>query len=165
MCWTWFKSIRHSLKNVGPSQNGPLWCPKLVTGLHIARAENHLLHNVNAQLCFTKECKRLTFSNLCRKLESDQCRHDLGTLTSFCSVLMLDRFDSIVWSQGSCPQQNALAFYHKCTHDKEQASSGQPKVLKTFIRKRKVHGSPCHQENAVIFLPQAHVHTQQGLGQ
>jgi len=50
-------------------------------------------------------------SNLCRKLESDQCRQVLpslalvvGTWTSFCSVLMVDRFHSVVWSQSSCPQ-------------------------------------------------------------
>jgi len=35
MCWTSFKTIGHSSKNVGPSQNTlrPSWCPKLVTGL------------------------------------------------------------------------------------------------------------------------------------
>ena len=50
-------------------------------------------------------------SNLCRKLESDQCRQvfpslalAVGTWISFCSVLMVDRFHSVVWSQSSCPQ-------------------------------------------------------------
>jgi len=35
MCWTWFKTIGRSLKNLGPSQKTirPTWCPKLVTGL------------------------------------------------------------------------------------------------------------------------------------
>jgi len=35
MCWTWFKSIGHNSKNLGPSQKTlrPSWCPKLVTGL------------------------------------------------------------------------------------------------------------------------------------
>jgi len=35
MCWTSFKIIEHSLKNVVPSQKTlrPPWCPKLVTGL------------------------------------------------------------------------------------------------------------------------------------
>jgi len=28
----------------------------------------------------------------------------VGTWTSFCSVLMVDRFHSLVWSQSSCPQ-------------------------------------------------------------
>jgi len=35
MCWTWFKTIGHSSKNLGLSQK-PLslsWCPRLVTGL------------------------------------------------------------------------------------------------------------------------------------
>jgi len=34
-CWTWFKSIGHSSKNLGPSQKTlrPSWCPKLVTSL------------------------------------------------------------------------------------------------------------------------------------
>jgi len=27
-----------------------------------------------------------------------------GTRTAFCSVLMVDRFHSVVWSQSSCPQ-------------------------------------------------------------
>ena len=50
-------------------------------------------------------------SNLCRKLDSDQCRQVLpplalavDTWTSFCSVLMVHRFHSVVWSQSSCPQ-------------------------------------------------------------
>jgi len=35
MCWTQFKTIGHSLKNLGPSQTTlhPSWCPKLVAGL------------------------------------------------------------------------------------------------------------------------------------
>jgi len=34
-----FKSIGHSAKNLSPSQKTlcPPWCPKLVTGLHIAK--------------------------------------------------------------------------------------------------------------------------------
>jgi len=36
--------------------------------------KNHILHNVNTQVFFAMECKRLPVSNLCRKLESDQCR-------------------------------------------------------------------------------------------
>jgi len=35
MCWTLFKNIAQSLKNLGPSQKTlcHTWCPKLVTGL------------------------------------------------------------------------------------------------------------------------------------
>jgi len=35
MCWTWFETIGHSSKNLGPSQKTlrPCWCLKLVTGL------------------------------------------------------------------------------------------------------------------------------------
>jgi len=34
MCWTWFKTNRHSFKNLGPLRKlCPAWCPKLVTGL------------------------------------------------------------------------------------------------------------------------------------
>ena len=35
MCWTQFKNIGHSSKNLGPSQKTfrPSWCPKLVAGL------------------------------------------------------------------------------------------------------------------------------------
>jgi len=48
-------------------------------------------------------------SNLCRKLASYQYRQVLpslavGTWTSFCPVLMVGRFNSVVWSQTSCPQ-------------------------------------------------------------
>ena len=37
MCWTQFKTIGHSLKNLGPSQKTlrPTWCPKLVVGLRM----------------------------------------------------------------------------------------------------------------------------------
>jgi len=49
--------------------------------------------------------------NLCRKLKSYQCRQVLPSLvlaagmwTSFCSVLMVDRFHSVVWSQSLWPQ-------------------------------------------------------------
>jgi len=67
--------------------------------------------------------------NLCRNMKvinADKCSPSLavGTWTSFCSVLMVDRFQSVVWSQSSCPQWNALTFYHKCTHNKEQAVFG-----------------------------------------
>jgi len=36
MCWTYFKTIGHSLKNLSPFQKTlrPPWCPKLVTGLN-----------------------------------------------------------------------------------------------------------------------------------
>jgi len=35
MCWTKFKTIGHSSKNLSPSQKTlrPTWCPKLVTEL------------------------------------------------------------------------------------------------------------------------------------
>jgi len=35
MCWTYFETIGHSLKNLSPSQKNlrPSWCLKLVTGL------------------------------------------------------------------------------------------------------------------------------------
>jgi len=72
-------------------------------------------------------CKRLTFSNLCRKRESDQCRQVVrfvGPGTSFFSALMVDKFHSVVSSQGSYPQWNALAFHHKCTRYKGQAFFG-----------------------------------------
>jgi len=39
MCWTLFKTIGHSSKNLGPSQKClcPSWCHKLVTGLKQSR--------------------------------------------------------------------------------------------------------------------------------
>jgi len=36
---------------MGPSQNRPLWCPKLVTCLHIVRRENNLLHQWFPTFC------------------------------------------------------------------------------------------------------------------
>ena len=43
MCWTYFKTIGHSLKKCVPlSENSSLpWCPKLVTGLPAATAIGH----------------------------------------------------------------------------------------------------------------------------
>jgi len=41
MFWTWFKTIGHSLKNLGPSKKTfrlP-WCPKLVMGLCVRHSK------------------------------------------------------------------------------------------------------------------------------
>jgi len=55
-------------------------------------------------------------------INADKCSPSLAVCmwTSFCSVLMVDRFHSVVWSQSSCSQWNALAFYRKCTHNKSK---------------------------------------------
>jgi len=60
------------------------------------------------------------FAENLKVIYADKCSLSLavGTWNSFCSGLMVDRFHSVVWSQSSCPQQNALVFYHKCTHNK-----------------------------------------------
>jgi len=52
MCWTQFKTIGYSLKNVGPSQKTlrPTWCPKLVTGL-VNRRSPARVDNVSDKCC------------------------------------------------------------------------------------------------------------------
>ena len=58
------KCVGHSikllgiLKKFGPFQESPLWCPKLVNGLHITRPENHLAKCALQQ----SACKRLKLS-------------------------------------------------------------------------------------------------------
>jgi len=45
------------------------------------------------------------FAENLKVINADKCSPSLyvGTWTSFCSVLMVDRFHSVVWSQSSCP--------------------------------------------------------------
>jgi len=65
----------------------------------------------------------------------------VSTWTSFCSVLMVNRFHSVVLSQSSCPQWNALAFYRKCPHNKSKPFwFSQSSNLQTSIRNRKAQG-------------------------
>ena len=75
-------------------------------------------------------------------INADKCFPSLaaGTWTSFCSVLMVDKFHSVVWSQSSWPQQNTLAFYRKCTHNKSKPFLVKPN-LETSIRNREAQGS------------------------
>jgi len=58
MCWTWFKTIGHSSKNLGPSQKTlrPSWCPKLVTGLAVSwSAQNAESHRSHVHITLTVE--------------------------------------------------------------------------------------------------------------
>ena len=93
-------------------------------------------------------------------INADKCFPSLaaGTWTSFCSVLMVDKFHSVVWSQSSWPQQNTLAFYRKCTHNKSKPFLVKPN-LETSIRNREAQGSS---SSTKWFDLSPQVHTQQG---
>jgi len=64
------------------------------------------------------------FAENLKVINAGKCSHrwhwQLAREPHFVLFLMVD---SVVWSQCACPQWNALAFYHKCTH-KEQAFFG-----------------------------------------
>ena len=67
VCWTSFKTIGHSSKNLGPLQKTlrPSWCPKLATGLllYLAIAANEAFfcdcyRNMEHFLCSVERIKR-----------------------------------------------------------------------------------------------------------
>ena len=57
MCWTYFETISHSLKNLSPSYKTlcPPWCPKLVTGVEVQQTFSFpfsLLRHYQIPECF-----------------------------------------------------------------------------------------------------------------
>jgi len=57
MCWTWFNTIGHSSKNLGPSQKTlrPSWGPKVVTGLIVTTYfmnQTSTIHSVDTRLIY-----------------------------------------------------------------------------------------------------------------
>jgi len=115
MCWTHFKTIGHSSKNLGPSQKTlrPSWCPKLVTGL---RTHFGLSNGQTVKLVIQSE--------LLAQLWLWCCSH--GLQNGWSTITRMPRFHTMFIYLRAPEQFKVLQRENKCTNNSVSAPQTLP---------------------------------------